>query len=116
MGASFPNNWTMRLKEVPRDEQPGWILESSGDFSDLRPVGKHREWARPLSWLWRFTQTEYELSERKRITVAECKGLLAQVSDAEHSEVRVAADLQDHLAKYPEEQVVSREVLQAWPL
>lgn len=109
-GVSFLNENTMVAKETVRNHRPGWILDSEGNFRTLKPRGKRREWARPLSSLWRFTQSEYEVSEPKLLKVGEFKSLLKPVKD-HFAEARTAAALRKSLEAFGDEELLTADVL-----
>lgn len=49
---------TLLLKEFPKCERGGWIMDCEGWFVRLSFLGRRREWMSPLSWLWRFVLVE----------------------------------------------------------
>ncbi len=111
MGASFPDARTMLCKETVKKHRPGWVMEADGQFRTLVPRGKRREWARPLSGLWRFTQSEYEMSGPKLITVGEFMRLLGPVKD-HFKEARAAAALRVSLKAFNNEDLVDAALLE----
>lgn len=115
MEASFPDRHTMLCKEIMLNHSPGWILDAAGVFIDLMPSGKRRVWARPLSFLWRFTLSEYSVSCPGKITVGELKGRIENIND-KFPEAPVASDLRLFLRKYKDNELVTGEILRSWPI
>lgn len=115
MGAIFPDENTMLMKECSANQDEGWIIEITGKYIEYKPQGKRREWARPLSWLWRFTQTEYRLTKRRNITVGELKELIKNVKD-EYEEAPTASSLREHLQNYNDNDIVTEQILREWPI
>jgi len=117
-GASFPDERTLVMKASVRKnhkETSGWVLEANGNFRELKPQGRRREWAQPLSFLVQFVQSEYSVSEPRTITVAELKKYLKGVRN-KFSEAPVATDLRRFLEQQDDNAPVTREMLKAWPI
>lgn len=118
MGVSFPNESTMLCKASVRpgsSDAPGWILQSDGMFMELTPRGRRREWASALSFLVQFVLVEYQVSKPRPITIGEMRGRLEPVRD-EFSEAPLASNFRDHLKRYRDDEAVTKQVLDAWPL
>lgn len=109
-GVSFPDERTMVCKETVQNHKPGWLLDADGNFRTLTPKGKRREWARPLSSLWRFTQSEYEMSAPKLLKVGEFKRLLGPVKD-HFAEARTAATIRRSLETFNDDAVLTADLL-----
>jgi hypothetical protein len=115
MGASFPDNKTMLCKESLLNHRPGWIIEADGKFRELKPTGKRREWARPLSFIWRFVLSEYEVIKSRSTTVGEIKTLSKDIVD-KFPEAPIAADFRQLLNQYDDNVVLSEDILRDWPI
>lgn len=114
-GMRFPNSQTMVCKELALNDQPAWILEASGCFREFFPRGKRLAWARPLSVLWRFTKSEFDAMEPRQITVGELLDRVSKVKKAA-GHVPIAKDFALFLRKFERAEVVTREMLKAWPI
>jgi hypothetical protein len=115
MGAKFTKKGTFLCKEHSLDEQPAWLIEVDGSFIELMPIGKRREWARPFSFLWRFTLSEFKVSPKRVITVTELQKKISKISD-KYEEAQVAGDLRRHLKKYDPNELVTEKILRDWPI
>jgi hypothetical protein len=115
MGASFPDAGTMRCKEALRRKDHGWILEAAGRFRELKLTGARREWARPLSFLWRFVRSEYSVSEGRAVTIGELKARMRGVVDR-YPEAPVASEFRSFLGRYDDRVVISEGILRDWPI
>ena len=111
-GVEFLSEDTMLCKEYDRSEVPGWIVESNGRFREFVPAGKRRGWARPLSFLWRFTLSEYRVSAPRSITVGELKQKLQGIKE----DRKVVAHLKDYLSRFDEREPVTQSLLRQWPI
>lgn len=109
-GVTFPNDRTMLCKETVQNHKPGWMLEGNGNFRTLTPKGKRREWARALSSLWRFTQSEYEMSDPKSITAGDFKKLLGPVKD-HYPEARSAAAIRRSLQTLSDDELLTADAV-----
>jgi len=76
-----------------------WIVDGHGRLREAKVVGASLEWLRPLSWLWRFTQTIYEIAPGRTVTVRELLDLNGGASrDPEKSSAR---SFRHYLSKQP---------------
>lgn len=75
-----------------------WLIDGHGRLREVNVIGASNEWLRPLSWLWSFTQTIYEIKPGRTATVGELLRLNEGTSfDGEKSR---AEDFGDFLSKY----------------
>ena len=117
-GASFQDERTLIMKASVKKnykETPGWVLEANGNFRELRPLDRRRQWAEPLSFLIQFVQSQYAVSEPRVISVGELKKHLKGVRD-KFSDAPVASDLRRFLDQHNDDEPVTREMLKAWPI
>lgn len=115
LNISFPNNSTMLCMETEKDHKPGWILESTGLFLELKPKGKRREWARPISFLWQLVLSEYNIAERRSITVGELKAYAKDIAD-KYEDAPLANDFRHFLNQYDDDIIITENILKAWPM
>ena len=115
LSISFPDSRTMLCMETVRNHQSGWILEINGQFRELKPTGKRHEWLRPISFLWQFVLSEYNVTEGRSVTVGELKKLIKDLKD-QFPEAPIASDFSRFLSKYDDDIVVSEDILRAWPI
>ena len=112
---SFPDKNTMICMECERNSVPGWIIASSGNFIELKPSGKKREWTRPLSFLTNMVLSQYVVAEGRSITVGELKMRMKSIKD-KFPEAPLAEDFRIFLDKYKNDVVVSENILLDWPI
>lgn len=118
IGMKFTDSNVLLCKTHARQgyvDKPGWILESNGMFREFTPRKRRREWAKPLSFLVQFVQSEYVVSDARSISVGELSVLLRDIKD-DFKEAPQAADLRRHLRKYPENEAVTERLLRDWPI
>lgn len=116
MGARFPDDRTMLHKASHRKdvaEVPGWLLDADGWFRELVPIGRRREWARPVSFFVRLVQAEFAMSSPRKITVGELAGRIADIRDR-FPEAPIAKDLRGFLASRKQDETVDRRMLAEW--
>ncbi|GAB3094079.1 hypothetical protein [Lysobacter terrae] len=111
-GLNFLSEEIMVCKEYFRSEIPGWIVELNGSFREFVPTGKRRAWARPLSFLWRFTLSEYRVSPPQKITVGELREKVRGIKE----DRKVLAHLKNYLSQFDERELVTQSLLQKWPI
>ena len=114
-GVTFPDPHTMLYKEASREHPRGWVVELNGQFREFEPRGKRREWARPFSFLWRFTQSEFSVSDPRPMSVRELRSRLTGLVDP-FEEAPIAENLRTYLDGLPGDEVVSEEMLLGWPI
>lgn len=112
---SFPDDNTMLCLENGKKHGPGWLVDVTGQFRQLKPLGKRREWARPLSFLWQFVLSEYSITENRSITIGELRSLIENIDDP-YPEAPIAEDLRRFLKQYGDDVIVSEELLRKWPI
>ena len=111
----FIDERTMLAREWRLIDLPGWFVERTGKFREFRPKGKRREWARPLRFLWNFTLSEYDVALPRQVTVGELLDRVRDVKD--HSrEAPIASDLRRFLKEFDRDDVVTEQLLKAWPI
>lgn len=118
IGMSFPDKNSMICKAHARrgfNDLPGWILEANGNFREFVPLRRRREWAAPVSFLVQLVQSEYAITEVRKISVGEIKRKLQGVKD-DFEEAPQAASLRGHLQNYSDDQIVSEQMLRDWPI
>lgn len=114
-GIRFLDERTMVCKEHAIDEHPGWLIESDGSFREFFPKGKRREWARPMKFLWRITLSEFEVTLPRQITAGEVYKRTEGIKERSR-EAPILSDLRRFMRDYGKDDVVTREMLQAWPI
>ena len=68
---------TFRMPESKRGESLlHWLIDGHGHLREAKVVGSSREWLRPFSMLWRFTQTIYEIKPGRPATIGELLSLI----------------------------------------
>lgn len=118
IGARFDGLDTFVCKAPIRanaTDTPGWILEASGRFRELAPKARRREWASAASFLFQLVQSEFRASEPRNVTVHEMLDRLASIQE-KFSEAPIAADFRRHLGQYASDELISSEILRAWPI
>jgi len=97
-----------RMPESAQGKEPvlHWLIDGHGLLREAVIVGTRNEWLRPLSWLWAFTQTIFELKPGKSVTIGELLSLNEGASrDPEKSS---AAEFKLFLSKYTSNTIFSR--------
>ena len=114
-GIRFLDERTMVCKEHSIDERPGWLIESDGNFREVFPTGKRREWARPMKFLWRFTLSEFEVTLPRQITAGDVYERTKVIKERSR-EAPIVTDLRRFMRGFGKDDVVTREMLLAWPI
>ena len=73
---------TFLLKFIPGPSgrrAPGWLIDRSGGFREVRLIRTRRAWAAGLRWLWDFTLAECAVQPPERLTAAELIGKLGDI-------------------------------------
>ena len=85
-----------------------WLIDGDGRLREAVVIGMRNEWLRPLSWLWRFTQTIYEIKSGRVATVGELLSLNKGASrDPEKSSSK---DFQNYLSCFSQDTPFTRSM------
>lgn len=85
-----------------------WLIDGDGHLREAAVIGMRNEGLRPLSWLWRFTQTIYEIKPGRVATVGE---LFTLSEGASHDpEKSSSADFQNFLSSFSPDTLFTRSM------
>lgn len=89
----------------------GWLLDYSGRFFVLTNPTVKREWARPFSLLWNAVLTVYDVEIKETVTT----GILLEHMFGRAKSVQ-ERDFRSFLQRYDKSTVVSKDLLERWPI
>lgn len=99
-----------------RDMKAGWIIDYSGAFIELHPVGKSKErWRLIASLFWNLVKSEYSVTQPRQVTVGEIAERVAAFPRREPAR-SLATDFRRFLATEDQDAYISKELLMRWPL
>lgn len=111
VGGKFTKEGTFLRKECFIQEKPFWIMDFEGNLFVFSQIRKRNSWLRPLSFLWRFTQTEFSVNVISDISIENFIEILGKCKKNQCQK-----DLIRHLKKYDKNNFVSQAILVAWPI
>lgn len=101
-----------------RKQKSGWILDREGNFYTLEAIGKDNEWARKIpliTFFFSFIKSKYKISGPKKITVSEMlKKMHEMPKNTPYKDLR--EDFIRHLNTYDKKMVITKKVLDEWPI
>ena len=109
VGAKFISESTFLHMEFKEKEKEGWLVEYSGTFHTLTPIGKKYDFLRPAKFIWNFVKSVFEVETKKTISVKQFKDIV--VNSRENS---LAKDLIRFLSELSRDEVVNKELLNKW--
>ena len=118
LGFHFPAETSMLCKASARRayvEPPGWLVDVDGRFIEFQPIGYRRSWARPISFLVQFVQSEFSVAPPRVVSSGELLQLAIPIKDG-FPEAPVASSLRSFLRKQPSGAPVTRQLLEQWPI
>ena len=113
LGERFEDERTYVSHESLTADVPGWLVSRDGQFVELTPGSRRREWLRPLRWLWNFVEVRYAASAPRSITVGELTERIRGLGDR-FPDAPITSDLRSFLASRDPAEVIDAQTLTDW--